>query len=94
MNSNQHRASPVSCRSSRGSSQLESARDGKDAALAAPPFADERLLTIEQLSERIQYSAEWIRLQVRLGRIPAIRFNARAWRFHWPTVLHALQKLQ
>lgn len=94
MNSNQHRASPVSSRSSSGSSGLESVRDGQDVALAAPPFADERLLTIEQLSERIQYSAKWIRLQVKLGRIPAIRFNGCAWRFHWPTVLHALQKLQ
>ena len=62
--------------------------------MAAPPIADEGLLTIEELSERIQYSARWIRLQVRLGRIPAIRFNARAWRFHWPTVLQALQKLR
>lgn len=54
---------------------------------------DERLLTIGELSERLQYSVDWIRLQVRLGRIPVIKFNARAWRFHWPTVLKALHGL-
>jgi len=57
-------------------------------------MCDERLLTIEQLAERLQYSADWIRTQVKAGRLPAIRFNRRAWRFHWPTVLVALQKLQ
>ena len=57
-------------------------------------MCDERLLTIEQLAERLQYSADWIRAQVKAGRLPAIRFNRRAWRFHWPTVLVALQKLQ
>ena len=62
---------------------------GKDRRMGA----DEKLLTMEELSERLQYSVEWIRQQVRLGRIPAIRFNARAWRFHWPTVLKALHEL-
>jgi hypothetical protein len=33
------------------------------------------------------------RERVNLGIIPAIKFNARAWRFHWPTVLKALQGL-
>jgi excisionase family DNA binding protein len=55
--------------------------------------ADEKLLTIEELAERLQYSVKWIRQQVRLGRIPAIRFNERAWRFHWPTVLQALHQM-
>jgi len=64
-----------------------------DAGITTLP-AGERLLTIDELAERIQYSAEWIRTQVKFGRIPAIRFNARAWRFHWPTVLHALQSLR
>ena len=57
-------------------------------------MSEERLLTIEELAQRLQYSAKWIRAQVRAGRLPAIRFNRRAWRFHWPTVLAALQKLQ
>jgi excisionase family DNA binding protein len=57
-------------------------------------MGDERLLTIEQLAGRIQYSVQWIRDQVKAGRLPAIKFNRRAWRFHWPTVLAALQKLQ
>jgi excisionase family DNA binding protein len=55
---------------------------------------DECLLTINELAQRLQYSADWIRTQVRAGRLPAIRFNRRAWRFHWPTVLAALQQMQ
>jgi len=54
----------------------------------------ERLLTIEELAERLQYSVEWVREQVNMGRIPVIKFNARAWRFHWPTVLATVSKFQ
>lgn len=57
-------------------------------------MSDERLLTIQELAQRLQYSADWIREQVRAGRLPAIKFNRRAWRFHWPTVLAALQQMQ
>jgi excisionase family DNA binding protein len=57
-------------------------------------MSDERLLTIEELAQRLQYSVDWIRTQVRAGRLPAIRFNRRARRFHWPTVLPALQQMQ
>jgi len=53
---------------------------------------EEKLLTVEQLAERLQYSPDWVCIQVKRGRIPAIRFNQRAWRFHWPTVLQAIQK--
>lgn len=55
--------------------------------------AGERLLTIQQVAERLQYSVQWVREQVKLGRIPVIAFNSRAWRFHWPTVIAALQKI-
>ena len=51
-------------------------------------------MTIKELAERLQYSEGWVRDQVRAGRLPSIRFNRRAWRFHWPTVLAALQKMQ
>jgi len=57
-------------------------------------MGEQRLLTIQELAQRLQYSTDWIRAQVRAGRLPAIRFNARAWRFHWPTVLAALSRLQ
>jgi excisionase family DNA binding protein len=57
-------------------------------------MSDDRLLTIKELAERLQYSADWVRTQVRAGRLPEIRFNRRAWRFHWPTVLAALQQMQ
>lgn len=55
-------------------------------------MSEEKLLTLEQLAERLQYTPEWVRNQVHLGKIPVIGFNRRAWRFHWPTVLAALQK--
>lgn len=66
----------------------------KNEPIIPSEMSDECLMTIEQLAKRLQYSADWIRTQVRAGRLPAIRFNRRAWRFHWPTVLAALQKLQ
>lgn len=50
-------------------------------------MSNECLMTIEQLAKRLRYSAYWIRTQVRAGRLPAIRFNRRAWRFHWPTAI-------
>lgn len=55
-------------------------------------YHEAKLLTVEQLAERLQYSPDWVCVQVKRGRIPAIRFNQRAWRFHWPTVLQAIQK--
>jgi excisionase family DNA binding protein len=67
--------------------------EGAEAEGDALAGAQERLLTLEELAERLQYSVDWVRQQVRVGRIPAIRFNARAWRFHWPTVLRALHWL-
>jgi excisionase family DNA binding protein len=57
-------------------------------------MSEERLLTIQELAQRLQYSAKWIRAQVKAGRLPAIRFSQRAWRLHWPTVLAALSRLQ
>ena len=53
----------------------------------------EKLLTIEELAERIQLKVETIREKVKAGIIPAIKLNSRTWRFHWPTVLDAMLKL-
>jgi excisionase family DNA binding protein len=50
----------------------------------------DKLMTIEELADRLQYSVEWVREKVKAGTIPAIKFNSRAWRFHWPTVVAAL----
>jgi hypothetical protein len=58
----------------------------------AEDFGD-RLLVIEEVAERLRYSEAWVRDGVKAGRIPCIKFNARAWRFHWPSVLKALQQL-
>jgi len=55
---------------------------------------NDRLLTIEEVAERLGYSEPWVRTKVDAGVIPCIRFNSRSWRFHWPTVLAALSKLQ
>ena len=66
---------------------------GSDVAGRGLDAGPEQLMTIDELAERLQYSVDWVRQQVRLGRIPAIKFNARAWRFHWPTVLRALHGL-
>jgi hypothetical protein len=59
------------------------------------PSADatERLMTVSELAGQLRYSPGWVRARVRTGEIPCIRFNSRAWRFHWPTVLAALKNL-
>jgi hypothetical protein len=59
------------------------------------PSADatERLMTVSELAGQLRYSPGWVRERVRAGEIPCIRFNSRAWRFHWPTVLAALKNL-
>jgi excisionase family DNA binding protein len=53
----------------------------------------ERLMTVSELASQLRYSPGWVRERVRAGEIPCIRFNSRAWRFHWPTVLAALKNL-
>jgi hypothetical protein len=71
-------------------SELRLADESALEIAAQPP---ERLLTIEELAERLQYSVGWFRQQVKFGRILVIAFNRRAWRFHWPTVIATLQKI-
>ena len=62
--------------------------------LEMPPVAaNDKLLTVEELAEKMQMSREWVLDQVKEGVIPCIKFNSRTFRFHWPTVLHALSKL-
>src|ERR1035437_4256875 len=53
----------------------------------------ERLMTVSELAGQLRYSPGWVRARVRSGEIPCIKFNSRAWRFHWPTVLAALKNL-
>jgi excisionase family DNA binding protein len=54
---------------------------------------NEKLLTAEEMAKRLKCTAEWVLQQVRAGRIPCIKFNRRVYRFHWPTVLKALERL-
>jgi hypothetical protein len=65
-------------------------RDVTDASVTNAP---ERLITVAELAGQLRYSTGWVRAHVKAGEIPCIRFNSRAWRFHWPTVLAALRKL-
>ena len=55
---------------------------------------DEKLLNVRELAERLGFTEEWVHDHVTCGDIPVIRFNSRAWRFHWATVLQALQKMR
>ena len=34
-------------------------------------MSEERILTIQELAQRLQYSPNWIRARVRAGRLPA-----------------------
>jgi predicted DNA-binding transcriptional regulator AlpA len=53
---------------------------------------DDRLITVEELAKRLGYTVKWVLAQMKAGVIPVIRFSARAWRYHWPTVLPALNR--
>jgi hypothetical protein len=55
--------------------------------------ATERLMTVSELAGQLRYSTGRVRARVRTGEIPCIKFNSRAWRFDWPTVLAALKNL-
>jgi hypothetical protein len=48
---------------------------------------EEKLLTVDDMAERLQVSPDWILDQVKFWGMPCIKRNARFFRFHWPTVL-------
>lgn len=50
------------------------------------------LLTTEDVADRIQLSVERVRELVNDHTIPCIKLTSRTWRFHWPTVVAALQR--
>ena len=50
----------------------------------------DKFITVEDVAERMQKSADWVLDQVRLGKIPCTKFNSRTYMFHWPTVVKAL----
>jgi excisionase family DNA binding protein len=52
----------------------------------------EGLLSVSEVADRIGVSEPWVRDAVNFDGMPCIRYNARMWRFHWPTVLAWLQK--
>ena len=55
-----------------------------------PEPPDDGLLTVRQLAARMQLTEDWIMAKVRVGEIPAFKWNARTFRFHWESVLAAL----
>lgn len=52
---------------------------------------EDGLLTTEEIAQKLKLSVERTRELVKNETIPCIRINSRTWRFHWPTVLAALQ---
>jgi excisionase family DNA binding protein len=44
-------------------------------------MSEERLLTIEEVAERLQYAVQWVRDMVNAGKIPAIQINQRDVRY-------------
>jgi hypothetical protein len=55
---------------------------------------DENLLDVDQQAVRLGGGAKkWTLLQIRHGKITAIKFNARVFKFHWPSVLAEIKRL-
>ena len=52
----------------------------------------EGLITVEEIADRIQVGTDWVYDAVNVDGLPCIKYNARLWRFHWPSVLAWLQK--
>jgi hypothetical protein len=55
-------------------------------------MSDEKLLTVEEVAERVGKTPDWGRDQTNAGVIPVIVINPRVWFYHWPTVLAYLEK--
>jgi excisionase family DNA binding protein len=53
---------------------------------------EDKLLTVGEVAQRLRLSIPVVRSLVNAGRVPVIRLNQRVWRFHWPTVLHAISR--
>jgi excisionase family DNA binding protein len=52
----------------------------------------EKLISVAELADRLGFGVDWVYDHVHDGTLPCIKIKSRAWRFHWPTVLAALQK--
>ena len=50
----------------------------------------EKLLTVSELAERLQVKNSWVYRQIRLGRIPVLRFGKYR-RFDWEEVRAAAE---
>lgn len=54
--------------------------------------ANEKLRTPEETADWLGLAERTLLANVRRKRIPCVRINNRVIRFHWPSVLAALQK--
>jgi hypothetical protein len=60
-----------------------------------PTLPDDRdnLLFPEETAARLRIKERTLLENVRRRKIPVVKINARTFRFHWPSVLAALQKV-
>lgn len=54
----------------------------------------EPLLTMREVASLLRMKPRTVATYTKAGRIPAIRYNARVVRYHWPSVLRAAQGLR
>jgi len=54
--------------------------------------ADDGIKTPEEAAAALKLTRRVLMNNVRLGRIPVIKLNARTFRFHMPSVIAALSK--
>jgi len=47
----------------------------------------DRLISTEEFAARVGYDEQWVLAKVKQGILYPIKFNARAWRWHWPSGL-------
>ena len=51
-----------------------------------------KLLTTDELADRLGMGVEWIYEQVQKNRLHPFKLSKRDWRWHWETVLKDLEK--
>jgi predicted site-specific integrase-resolvase len=56
-------------------------------------MSEENLIGVAECAKRMGITPRTLRALVHAGTVPCIQYNSKLWRFHWPTVLAASQKL-
>jgi excisionase family DNA binding protein len=67
-----------------------------DAPQREPTEADKDagrvLITVDEVAWRLRCAPDTVLLKIKHDGLPCSRFNARLFRFHWPTVLEWTKK--